>query len=121
MKSESAEYKGQVAWEVAYTDTYLNQTFLTWGFVNLDGKNITTLFSLTYNGNSDFRSITNVGNKVIYGLQSPKIILILKNAKLLLICFTFFVRFKYSFLFLMCNLFYCICNFVLCIVLGVVC
>ena len=35
MKCESAEYKGQVAWEVAYTDTYLNQTFLTWGVCEL--------------------------------------------------------------------------------------
>jgi len=36
--------------------------------VDLDGKKITTLFSLILTENSFFNSITNVDNKVIYGL-----------------------------------------------------
>jgi hypothetical protein len=57
----------------------LTQLLLTWGprtpwgSVNLDeGKKITTLFSLTSDRNAAFHSIMNVGNKVIYGLWTPK-------------------------------------------------
>jgi hypothetical protein len=39
--------------------------------MNLNGGKITTLFSLTSNGNLVFHSVTNVGNKVIYGLYTP--------------------------------------------------
>jgi len=40
--------------------------------VNLNGEKITTLLLLTSNGNSAFHSLTNVGNKVIYGVYTPK-------------------------------------------------
>jgi len=44
------------------------------GIYELDGKKNTTLFSVTANWNLAFHSIWNVGNKVIYGLQTPKIV-----------------------------------------------
>jgi hypothetical protein len=63
-------------------------TLLTWGpetlgaswldfrrSVYMDGEKITTLFSLTPNWNLTFQSIIKVGNKVIYDLKTPKILL----------------------------------------------
>ena len=71
----------------------LHQPFLTWvhgpfanpwinfrGSVNLDGKKIITLLSLTSDRNLGFHSITDVGNKEIYGIW------ILKQLKEFNIC-----------------------------------
>jgi len=43
--------------------------------VNLDGEKITTLFSVNVTEICFLNSILNVGNKVIYGLYTPKMFL----------------------------------------------
>ena len=51
----------------------IRSAFLNLGSLTLDTDKIATLFSQTYNLNSDFHSITNTDKAVIYYLQTPKV------------------------------------------------
>ena len=78
---ESSRVKQTLPVQTTRTGKPSQLRFLTWGprtprgimynfsrSVNLDGGGTTTLFALTSNWNFTFKSITNAGDKVIYGL-----------------------------------------------------